>query len=321
MRDAMSQAFGMTAMIPPVGRQRQATRSTLGMTREWSWLLALVVVDALWCWRIGMTFSQPGDILLVMAVPILACLGCRWFRRTARLADACEAVGFWIGFMVAGCILTYLFAAWAFPLRDVQFDRFDAALGFDWLAWKHFVLAHPPLHRLLALVYAAFKLEVLLVVVYFALAGRRRCNDMLLRAAFISLMITTVVSGFVPALGPFSLYGMPEQAHYLHDLMTLRSGHDLMFVLPQLKGIITLPSYHAVLAVLLAWSLRRGGVIGITMVSWNLLMLVSVMSEGGHYLVDAIVGVGVAALSLWLARASLPQAESAAGGAAAKRSA
>lgn len=275
-----------------------------GMTREWSWLLGVAMIDLLWCWYIGITFSRLYEVLLTMAIAMLACLGCRQFQRARRLADACEAVAFWIGLSAAGCILTYLFATWAFPLQDVLFDRMDAALGFDWLAWKQFVTGHPPLHRLLSLVYATLRLQVLLVVIIFALAGRSQRNTMLFRSAFISLMITTIISGFVPALGAFGLYGMPAEAPWLHDLLALRDGAR-SFAVPSLQGVIDMPSYHAILAILLAWSFRGGGLVGVTMGLWNLLMLISVLSEGGHYLVDAIAGFGVAAASLWLARASL----------------
>jgi hypothetical protein len=301
----MSQASHVTSMMPAMRRRGVAMPLPGGMTREWGWLFGIAVVDLLWCWRIGMTFTQISRPLLTMAALMGVCIGCRYWRRAPRVADACEAVAYWIGFSLAGCILTYLFATWAFPLRDTVYDRMDAALGFDWLTWKSLIVAHPPLHRLLALIYASLRLQILLAVIYFAFAGQRQNNDVLLRAAFISLMITTVISGFMPALTVFALYGMPAEAPWLHDLVALRAG-ALSFAVPDLKGVIDMPSYHAVLAVLLAWSFRRGGIIGVTVGLWDLLMLVSVLSEGGHYLVDLVAGVVVAAMAIWLARATLP---------------
>jgi membrane-associated phospholipid phosphatase len=301
----MSQASHVTSILPAMHRRGVAMPLPGGITREWSWLLGLVLVDALWCQRLGMRFSHFWPQLLIVAGLAGASIAYRRIRRSPRIADACEVAALWIGFSIAGCVLTYLFATWALPLRDRLFDQMDTGLGFNWLAWRQFVERYPLLHTLLALAYASFMLQLLLAILYFAFSNLQQRNRELFRAAFIALMVTTVISGLAPALTAFALYGMPSEAPWLHDLIALRDG-TLSFALPQLQGIIEMPSYHAILAVLLSWSFRRTGWLGVTIGLWNLLMLVSVLSEGGHYLVDLIAGVVVAAVAIWLARATLP---------------
>jgi membrane-associated phospholipid phosphatase len=283
-----------------------------GMTREWGWLFGLALVDLLWCWRIGMSFSQLGPQLFVVTGLALVCAFYRYSGRSVRIADACEVAALWIGFSIAGCILTYLCATWSFTPYDAAFDRLDSWLGFDWLRWKQFVDAHRFVHWLLAIAYASFMPQLLISILYFAFTGRQPRNRVLFRAAFIALVISATISGLLPAVSAFSFYGMAAQAPYLHDLLLLRGDHVLAFSVPALQGIITMPSYHAVLGVLVAYSFRRTGLIGVTIGLWNLLMLISVLSEGGHYLVDVIVGLGVAAVALWLAQATLSKAGEAA---------
>jgi membrane-associated phospholipid phosphatase len=276
-------------------------------------LVALVLVDALWCQRLGMRFSHFWPQLLIVAGLAGASIAYRRIRRSPRIADACEVAALWIGFSIAGCILTYLFATWALPLRDRLFDQMDTALGFNWLAWKQFVERYPLLHTLLALSYASFMVQLLLAILYFAYSDLQQRSRELFRAAFIALVISTAISGLLPALSAFNFYGLPELAQYLHDLVALRAGQHLAFSVPQLQGIITMPSYHAVLGVLIAYSFRRSGILGHAMIGWNLLMLLSIPSEGGHYLVDVIAGVALAVLALWLAWATLPPISAPAG--------
>ncbi len=71
----------------------------------------------------------------------------------------------------------------------------------------------------------------------------------------------------------------------------------------KMQGIVTLPSYHTVIAILLIYVYRNNkfflslGVI-------NGLMLLSIPSEGGHYLIDMIMGGMVAALSIVIVKSA-----------------
>jgi membrane-associated phospholipid phosphatase len=65
-----------------------------------------------------------------------------------------------------------------------------------------------------------------------------------------------------------------------------------------MEGLITFPSFHTTLAVLFVAALRKhrlalviGGVV-------NGSMLLSIPSEGGHYLVDVFAGALVAVLAI-----------------------
>ncbi len=65
--------------------------------------------------------------------------------------------------------------------------------------------------------------------------------------------------------------------------------------------MITFPSYHSVMAVLLAYA-ARGTFLSFLSLVLNALMLVSVPTEGGHYLTDAIAGIAIAVSSILLVR-------------------
>ena len=74
-----------------------------------------------------------------------------------------------------------------------------------------------------------------------------------------------------------------------------------------LKGVIAFPSYHAVLAVLFSYAHRRSASF-LPVAAFNLLMLISIPGEGGHYLANVISGLAVGGITIPTIRA-LPSQE------------
>jgi membrane-associated phospholipid phosphatase len=122
--------------------------------------------------------------------------------------------------------------------------------------------------------------------------------------ACLAILLTSILSAVVPAMGAFSEYGLPGQANWLHDLDTLRRGSNLYFVLPDMVGIVSFPSFHTVLAVLAIYITRGTGAVGSLFTIWNVIMLFSIAPIGGHYFVDMIGGGVVLAVSVGLVRSS-----------------
>ena len=75
----------------------------------------------------------------------------------------------------------------------------------------------------------------------------------------------------------------------------------------EMKGLVTFPSFHAALALLLVYaSLPLRGVVVVSYVI-NMLMLVSTPANGGHYLVDVLSGLAIAWHSIAVAKRILPE--------------
>jgi membrane-associated phospholipid phosphatase len=71
--------------------------------------------------------------------------------------------------------------------------------------------------------------------------------------------------------------------------------------LSRMEGLITFPSFHTTLAVLFVAALREHRLALVIGAVVNGLMLLSIPSEGGHYLVDVFAGALVAAVAIWAA--------------------
>ena len=275
-------------------------------------LLALGGLDWVWAWRAGLSFIHFQTIGMVVASLLLLGHFYAASGRSTSLADMANYGALWIGFSVLAAIFTYLTASLGFPLCDAGLAGIDSALGFDWLAWFHFVSAHPPLRLLLAIVYSSLMVQIAGSIIYFSHCRRGERNDELWWCALVSLLFTGIISGIFPALGAFVTFNVAERAMATHlpHLLALRGAGISSFALQDMQGIISLPSYHTVLAILLIYvhrgERRRFSVIAVI----NGFMLLSVPSEGGHYMIDMIAGGSVAIFSILLVRAALRYAPS-----------
>jgi membrane-associated phospholipid phosphatase len=69
------------------------------------------------------------------------------------------------------------------------------------------------------------------------------------------------------------------------------------FTLSKMTGVICFPSFHTVMALGYAYSLRRTGIIGHTVGVANIVMLLGVPFIGGHYVIDMIAGAAIFVLA------------------------
>jgi membrane-associated phospholipid phosphatase len=82
----------------------------------------------------------------------------------------------------------------------------------------------------------------------------------------------------------------------------LRDGSFRMLVATGSEGIISFPSLHAALAVILVIALWPIPILGWATLTLNALMLAATPIEGSHYLSDVLAGIAVAIVSFAAAR-------------------
>jgi hypothetical protein len=138
----------------------------------------------------------------------------------ARIAEVMEAVAFWAVLISAACVLSYLAATPDRPLWDATFARWDAALGFDWLGWFHFVARHRWLHTLLFYAYAGLLLQSWLVLLALPVRQVREMFWLIL----ITVPVTSLIWALMPALAA-GVYWLGDTTQpYYSELMLLRSA-------------------------------------------------------------------------------------------------
>ena len=159
----------------------------------------------------------------------------------------------------------------------------DAALGFDWTGWYDFLAPHRNLRFVLWLAYLSLLPQILISIFWFSRQDLNNFNYELLFNNIVSLLITTAIFLMFPVLG----HQETARGLDLPVLLALRGGGPWSFDLAQLQGLISFPSYHTVLAVLLTYAHRRSRLL-LPIALVNGIMLFSIPSYGEHYLIDLV---------------------------------
>ena len=282
-----------------------------------SWALVAIIA--------AVVISAPGVSEFsiqwrTFAMPALACSLMQaagwfyWYRREdPRLASAFTSTALLVAFTAVAAPVSYLGAAANFPLQDRLLDGTDHMLRLDWnglLAWMN---SHPRLHPIFALAYGSLMPQVIAVVLALAFTGRLLWLRVFTLSFLFATLVTIAVAALLPAEGAWGFYGLTPE-HYpaitpatrdihLHIFHGLRDGSFRLLMATGSEGIITFPSLHAALAIILA-----AGMWPVPVLRWvglvvNILVLVSTPVDGGHYFTDLFAGIAVAALSLAAARA------------------
>ncbi len=209
--------------------------------------------------------------------------------------------------------LTYVAATANLPLQDSNLLAIDRALGLDWRSYVEWVNAHPLLAAWLSYGYTMIRWPLFAIPVVLAAAHRHLRLQQFTLAFGLALIVTTIVSALVPAIGvyqeigldPSTLTNLDPRAYLeqVRDLAPVREGRLRELDLFALAGIVTFPSFHATSAVLYAWALWPVRWMRPIAILANGAMLASTPIDGGHYFIDLIAGIAIAWAAVVSARA------------------
>jgi len=201
-------------------------------------------------------------------------------------------------------LLSYLAVSTSAPLVDVAFDAIDKSFGLDWVAWTEWVTAHPNLRWVLFIAYNSLSLQMLFCYIYNIHTDASWRNSEIWWITFISLIITIIASAVFPATNPYVYYGLEGADHFQHmkHFLGLRNGTMHILTLVNNEGLIQLPSFHTILAIMFTYNMRHNRWLFGTAAVLNTVLILSCPSEGSHYFVDLPAGAAVAAVTIWIVR-------------------
>jgi membrane-associated phospholipid phosphatase len=279
-------------------------------------LLAPLVSDFTIEWR---TFAKPVSAGLVL-------MAGTWFylrrRDDPRLASGLHCTAQLVIFAAVGAPLSYLAAGLgaAVPLQDPVLDAIDKALGFDWMALFRWLSDTPKTFLGLRLIYGSLLPQLAVAVLCLAFTGRTLWLRTIMLAFILTTLVTIAISAALPAAGVWLHYGLSEAdtrivpaVRTVWPVFTgLRDGSVRTLVALGAEGIITFPSLHAALAVIMVAALWPIAALRWPVLALNAVMLVSTPVDGAHYLVDILAGIGTAVVCILGARAMTIRAGNAA---------
>lgn len=254
----------------------------------WAMLATIALVDVVWlaCGKWHVQWHSLLNRTMLIAALYLPLVLARC-RRSERVRSLCDAYAVVAAFSTGATILMYLVVSTAHPLTDPYFAAADRRLGFDWGSYYQWLTGHPGYARAVRIPYDWIVPELWVVMAFLALNGRRERLVELVELLASMLVMTIVISYFFPAAGAAKYFWPQYHADISHwtQFESLRSGALRTIDVSLMQGLVSMPSYHTVIGLLLCWSVR-GTRASATLIILNSMMLLAAPVYGGHYAVD-----------------------------------
>ena len=280
-----------------IARIRNRTLAALDrLGLAWTLTLTVVCIDLTWLLLDG--WSVPWRNVAATSLAVCAFyipLAIPRYRNDPRIRTTVLGVALLIAFQAVGATLSYLVVSTNAPLVDASLAAWDRALGFDWLACLAWIENHPSARAILRCAYYSGLWQLVAVVLYLGFSARSARLREFMRLFALATLLTIVISGLLPAAGAWKHYavGASFDLASTSHFELLRSGRMHDIPLGAMQGLISLPSLHSAMAVLLVYAMRGTFVYPLFAVL-NAAMLASTPIEGGHYFVDVLAGVALA---------------------------
>ena len=217
-------------------------------------------------------------------------------RGVREFVSCLGSLAYLVVFCASFVVLMYALAAAGRPLFDDQLLRVDRSLGFqlpEFLAW---VRALPTLNRFLEITYDTLLPQTILVIAVLGFRGDNQPLQRFVLRFMACALVTVALFYFFPALGPFATEGYSptgSQTRVLQHLQAMRTGERTLVTWREAEGLIAFPSFHTIWAILMALAYRRRPVLFAVFGTLNVVVIVSTLTTGWHYLSDLIGGIVV----------------------------
>ncbi|MBW0006304.1 MAG: phosphatase PAP2 family protein [Sphingomonas sp.] len=261
------------------------------------WLLLSSCLTALILAMVFKVRVDPtGSSIVVWAVAAMLLASRIWWDRTGQqaIADAAGTIGVVSLGAMSGGAIAMLELRFGFPKADTMLHQADLALAVDGIRIAKMVAAHRDAFLpILAPIYN-FTVEFCFASLVALSLMRDRVEAW--RAAFIftgSLLTVCAVAVFIPATGLIN-WAPPEVLTYLPNgfmphFQEFYYGVDPVLRLQVIDGVITFPSFHAVVGCLVCSMWRKRLVTRVIVAAWLIVELLSTVT-GGHYVIDLVGG-------------------------------
>jgi hypothetical protein len=291
--------------------------------RIWALAVVIVLIDIVWLQLSPLTID-PRHLVLWFAIG-MALMGWWCAGYFVRLEDGPRLFASTFAFIWLTREVTAIFGQLVMsvpvPLADSLLADMDRALHLDWVGYLAWVAAKPWLAQFLLWIYNALVPVSLVAFVILHALGRNDRVSEYLALSFVGVIIAMVVGTAFPAIGAVTYFeaqalmaSFPPQtgAVWIPRLMDIRSGATVD--IKELVGLVSFPSYHVALTMIIAWCFRGFRVAFPIFASFALATAAATPIIGGHYFVDLLGGAAMVCIMIAVSksrRAPNPAAPSA----------
>lgn len=286
-------------------------------------VVATGLLDFIWGSAAGFSFP-PQDhyywTTLLVTVFGAAALFYTYLRPDPKIAGPCWSLFTYALFMPSAIMLSYLVGSLNFPMAENTLVNMDAMLGFNWLAAIQTFTELPSWVSIASTkIYASSIWVMFLVACFLIFTGKHRRLDEYIVYFIVTCVFTSAIAGVMPATNAYEFFQPGNATYdklspivgrgYYDDLFALRDGSLRQLKLVDVQGLVSFPSFHTIVSLILIYVMRGTGIFFAISLIWNVGIIATTPFDGAHYLVDIIGGVMVMLASVLLIRRLEPYLE------------
>lgn len=198
-----------------------------------------------------------------------------------------------------------------FPPIDSYLVKMDQYMGVNTPALMSWTYHHTDIHRVLHAVYNYLIIELLGIPTILTIFCARKQLTIFYIAMFSTLYVGCIIYYFFPTMAPSGILHSPYFSTAQHDTsMRFYDVHHYIHTTVTDGGLIAFPSFHVVWAILLTNACRAKKIFFYPVALFNLILIISTVLLGWHYVTDVIGGMVLAIAGLifanWVWKRSHP---------------
>lgn len=270
---------------------------------QWTVILVIFIVEFVWIKFSSLTFyyntKDLVTIFLFLMIFYIPYLVYKKFRPDPKILTVFLSVLFLHIFGYLMLVFSYLVATTNQPFVDSTLGALDSYMGFSSPDIVMMFRSHAWLYKSFILIYNSFLFQPYLIIFYFGFFGKSVYLERFFMQFIIASLLTELMAGIFPAAGPYVWYNYPASPDLNAALDHLYELRNNVLDITKKDGIVSLPSFHTILALLYLYTFRhQRKIIFIPILILNLLIIFSCLPIGQHYLTDIIAGVALFALTV-----------------------
>ena len=242
---------------------------------------------------IGLGFLSISWLMLLMTHLFYTIL-----RPSKLLCDTTGILLMMISASLIAAVICHAGLRLGMPWFDSALSSADAAIGIDTSKLAVLSAADSGFGQSLALVYGSTMPAVFMTALWLGFNGQGNRMWELGFCYTICVLVASIISVALPALGNMAYHdikdvpGLPNGAGVFHlsAIEYFRYGDNPIFDWSRVDGIVTFPSFHMAMALMVPRAFRGHKWLYLPAIFWSLLVMVSTIGIGGHYVVDLLAG-------------------------------
>ncbi|MBY0292713.1 MAG: phosphatase PAP2 family protein [Alphaproteobacteria bacterium] len=270
---------------------------------QWALVFFIFFIDVVWLsfssFKLYYDLRDLWIYVLILLSLYIPYLLYKKYRPNLNIMAALLSSCWLLSFSGAALILSYLADTTNEPLVTAHLASMDRYLGVYSPSIVMWGKENEWINLILVFSYACFLFQKPFVLLYFAFVGKIDYQQSFMMQYMIAGLLTILLGAAFPAEGTYAWYHFHPNAGQSGDLKSLYEVRNHIVDLRTLTGIIEFPSFHTVMGALTICIFRNEKkVIFIPILILNILLFISCVSHGGHFLMDVLGGILVAAVAI-----------------------